>query len=101
MNFVGVYYIIYYRSNKIFWKLKNEKQRIYNELLTLEIEFNFIKNFTGSSINSPLTNDTAIRNPLYYIANVYFKTISYQIHIHIYFYYENIYTIYIYIISHT
>lgn len=50
-----------------------KKQGIYNELLTLEIEFNFIKNFTGSS-NSPLTNDTAIRNPLYYIAYVYFKT---------------------------
>lgn len=42
-----------------------KKQRIYNELLTLEIEFNFIKNFTGSSINSLLTNDIAIRNPLY------------------------------------
>lgn len=53
-----------------------KKQGIYNELLTLEIEFNFIKNFTGSS-NSPLTNDTAIRNPLYYIAYVYFKTTSY------------------------
>lgn len=63
-----------------------KKQGIYNELLTLEIEFNFIKNFTGSS-NSPLTNDTAIRNPLYYIAYVYFKTTSY---IYIYFFIFNI-----------
>lgn len=38
---------------------------MHDEPITLEIEFNYIINFAGRSINSPLTDDTAIRNPVY------------------------------------
>lgn len=66
---IYIYHIHYwfksFRSINISHKLKMEKNSMHDEPITLEIEFNYIMNFAGSSINSPLTDDTAIRNPVY------------------------------------